>query len=134
MRQHGFQTLLNLIKYLGNETNREMKITKQERVQVWGKYNHKCAYCGEDLEFSKMQVDHIHPKYLGGKDEIENLNPSCRQCNFYKGTYTIDHFRTALATLRTRIQKSFIVRLGMKYGIVSIKQWDGLFYFEKIEK
>lgn len=41
---------------------------KDTRIKVWKKYNCKCAYCGEDLEYKKMQVDHIHPKHLGGKD------------------------------------------------------------------
>jgi len=106
---------------------------KELREKVWKKYNKRCAYCGEPLEYSKMQVDHIHPKYNGGKDDIENYNPSCRQCNFYKSTFTIDAFREQLATITERIKKPFIVRLAMKYGIVSFKPFDGKFYFEKLK-
>ncbi|MCB0743553.1 MAG: HNH endonuclease [Ignavibacteriae bacterium] len=115
---------------------------KELRQKIWKKYNCKCAYCGEDLEYNKMQVDHIRPQFnyeYGVKDEIppyvkddiRNLNPSCRQCNFYKSTFTIEQFRSNMITIIERIKKPFIVRLGIKYGIVSIKPFDGKFYFEK---
>ena len=104
------------------------------REKVWKKYNCKCAYCGEDLEYKKMQVDHIEAKHLGGKDNIENYNPSCRQCNFYKGTFSLDGFKQQLATITERIKKPFIVRLAMKYGIISFKPFDGKFYYEKLNE
>jgi 5-methylcytosine-specific restriction endonuclease McrA len=109
-------------------------MTKEERKKVWNKYNKRCSYCGEELDYKKMQVDHIKPKYLGGKDEIENYNPSCRECNFYKGTFNIDGFRQNLKTIIERIRKPFIVRLAMKYNIISFKPFDGKFYYEKLNK
>lgn len=103
---------------------------KSVREQVWKKYDCKCAYCGEDLPYNKMQVDHIDPKYLGGNDDIENYNPSCRQCNFYKSTFSIEGFRNQLKTILERVKKPFIVRLAMKYKMISFKEWDGKFHFE----
>ena len=41
---------------------------KELRLKVWNKYGCKCAYCGEYLEYKKMQVDHIESKYLGGTE------------------------------------------------------------------
>ena len=108
-------------------------MNKANRLQIWNKYNRRCAYCGESIELEEMQVDHIDAKYLGGKDDIKNYNPSCRQCNFYKGTFSIDGFRERLSTIVERIKKPFIVRLAIKYGIVSFKQFDSKFYFETIE-
>ena len=107
---------------------------KSERERVWKKYNCKCAYCGEQLEYKNMQVDHIVPKYRGGKDEFENFNPSCRACNRYKDTFLIDEFRIQLNTIIERIKKPFIVRLAIKYGIISFKPFDGKFYFQKVNK
>ena len=66
-----------------------MKIRKELRDKVWKKYDKHCAYCGEDLEYADMQVDHIEAKYLGGSNNIENYNPSCRSCNFYKTFFYI---------------------------------------------
>ena len=31
--------------------------------------------------------------YHGGTNEIENLNPACRMCNFYKSTFGIETLR-----------------------------------------
>lgn len=104
------------------------------REKVWKKYDCKCAYCGEDLEYKKMQVDHIESKYFGGKDDIKNYNPSCRQCNFYKSTFSLDQFKHQLATITERIKKPFIVRLAIKYGIIYFKPFDGKFYYEKLNK
>ena len=81
-----------------------------------------------------MQVDHIEPVYLGGKDNINNYNPSCRECNFYKGTFKIEEFKQRLTTMTERIKKPFIVRLAIKYGIISFKPFDGKFYYEKIKR
>lgn len=104
---------------------------KEIRIQVWQKYDCCCAYCGEPLHYKEMQVDHILPIKRGGKDEIENCNPSCRQCNFYKSDFTLEEFREQMKTLHERITKPFISRLGIKYGIVQITPFDGVFYFEK---
>lgn len=112
-----------------------------DRQKVWQKYSGHCAYCGCEITIKQMQVDHIRPKlwfYKGVRSEIPeyhhddliNLNPSCRQCNFYKSTFTIDEFRKQLLSLHIRIQNPFINRLGEKYGIVSIKPFEGKFYFE----
>ena len=104
------------------------------REKVWKKYNCKCAYCGEDLEYKKMQVDHIDAKYLGGANDIKNYNPSCRGCNFYKSTFSLDQFKQQLSTLHERFNKIFIVRLAIKYGIISFKPFDGKFYYEKLNE
>lgn len=119
---------------------------KDIRQKVWNKYNCKCAYCGNDLEYDKMQVDHKIPIYrnhsdeellkmniVRGTNEIKNLLPSCRECNFYKGTSTIEVFRNLIHTILDRVKKPFIVRLAVKYGLISFKPFDGVFYFEKIE-
>lgn len=107
---------------------------KELREKVWKKYGCKCAYCGEDLQYEKMQIDHIEAKYLGGEDDIKNYNPSCRQCNFYKGTFSIEGFKKQLATITERIKKPFIVRFALKYGIISFKPFDGKFYYEKLNE
>lgn len=104
---------------------------KELRLKVWNKYNKKCSYCGEDIEYKNMQVDHIHPKYNGGVNDFLNYNPCCRECNFYKGTFTIEGFRKQLKSLHERLFKIFIVRLAIKYGILKYKDFNIKFYFEK---
>jgi hypothetical protein len=107
---------------------------KELRQKVWNKYNKRCAYCGTELEYKQLQVDHIDAKYLGGSDELNNYNPSCRGCNFYKSTFTIDGFRTQLKSLHERLFKIFIVKMAVRYGILSYKPFSDKFYFETLNK
>lgn len=107
---------------------------KELREKVLNKYGKKCAYCGCDINLKEMQVDHIHPKANGGLDLLENYNPSCRQCNFYKGTFTIEGFREQMQTLHKRLMKPFINRLAVKYGILIYKPFNNKFWFEEQSK
>ena len=83
------------------------KISKQQREAVFNKYGGRCAYCGCELTLRTMQVDHIKAVYTSSlendgvetqDDSFDNLNSSCRQCNFYKGTLDIKQFRNKIKT------------------------------------
>lgn len=114
-------------------------IPKKLREEVYKKYDGHCAYCGCKLEMKDMQCDHILSVYVNelrdNKDinTLDNLMPSCRQCNYYKDINGIETFRKSLQTLMTRVKKPFIYRLAEKYGMVSECEWDGKFYFEKVK-
>ena len=118
-------------------------IPKKTRELVWNKYGHKCAYCGCDLEYKDMQVDHVYSVAYAhwnkekreDLDDISNLMPSCRMCNFYKGVSDIERFRKhLLETLCKTAVASFQTRLAIKYGMVVVQEWDGKFWFEKFEE
>ena len=38
-------------------------IPKRVRLEVYEKCNHRCAYCGCELEYKDMQVDHVKSIY-----------------------------------------------------------------------
>lgn len=115
-------------------------IPKKIRQQVYDKYHGHCAYCGCELDIKDMQVDHLDSVYRAeyeGREvdnSIDNFMPACRQCNFYKGTSTIDEFREKITHLKRLTLIAFPARLAQKYGIVQVKEWDMKFYFEKEEK
>ena len=64
---------------------------KKDRIKVWEKYNHHCAYCGREIKLEDMQIDHFFPKNRGnysrwsdkegkyivshGEDSMENYMP-----------------------------------------------------------
>lgn len=49
--------------------------------------DYKCVVCGRGKKDGvELQVDHIKPKYLGGKSAIENGQTLCAQHNFIKKT------------------------------------------------
>lgn len=115
-------------------------IPKQVREQVYAKYHGHCAYCGCELEYKDMQVDHINSVYVsmlvhGGVDEcLENYMPSCRMCNFYKSTFTLEAFRERLTQVMMKnLQKNFSYRLAKKYGLIEENVQPIVFYFEKVE-
>lgn len=113
---------------------RHKPIPKAVRQKVYEKYDGHCAYCGKPIEYKEMQVDHIQAHYLGGADEMDNYNPACRMCNFYKGTMSIDRFREELRKLQERLEKVYIYRLALRYGLVEEKENKVVFYFESKER
>lgn len=118
-----------------------MAFSKRVREKVYQKYNGHCAYCGCELQYKDMQVDHIIPQYdriYKGEaviNDFENLNPACRACNFYKGTKTIERFRKDITeTLIPNLKKNFNYRLAKKYGFVAENEADSVtFYYERQE-
>ncbi len=77
-----------------------MLLPKVTRLQVFTKYDGKCAYCGKELEWFKREnefhVDHLVPRNSGGHNEMENLMPSCQYCNFSKGIKSLEEWRYRL--------------------------------------
>lgn len=66
-------------------------------------------------------------------NDISNLFPTCRQCNFYKSTLSIDSFRVRLQTvMMDNLRKQFNYRLALKYGIIKENNVPIRFYFEKV--
>lgn len=105
------------------------------RKIVYEKYNGHCAYCGKAIKYKDMQVDHINSVYMKGEDnDISNLTPACRSCNFYKGTMTVEGFRRQLGLIVGRLEKVFIYRLARDYGLISEDKKDIRFYFEEKQK
>lgn len=47
-------------------------ISKATRLAVYDKCNHRCAYCGCELEYKDMQVDHIEAVYLNEYNKERN--------------------------------------------------------------
>lgn len=114
---------------------------KIDRNLVFNKFDGKCAYCGCDITIKNFQVDHFHAKSRLslqhliplGHDHIDNLMPACRMCNHYKRDDRIDEFRLKIKTLHERTQKNYINKVAESYGIITIKPFDGIFYYEKIK-
>ena len=87
-----------------------------------------------------MQIDHIHPKHQGGYwddnvwknvNEENNLMPSCRSCNHYKRGKGLESFRNYMKSLHERIERDYISRIAIRYGIINLKPFNGKFYYEQ---
>ncbi len=107
-------------------------IPKKIREQVYQKFDGHCAYCGCELAYKDMQVDHVISVYgKNGSNDIDNLMPACRMCNFYKSIFSLEDFRKNLESLHERLRKPFIYRLALKYGLITEHKDKIVFYFEK---
>lgn len=104
-----------------------------DRKTILDKFQGHCAYCGCEISIDDMQVDHIIPKWKGGSDAANNLNPSCRMCNFYKGGNDIENFRKRIL-VELDYKRAFATRLALRYGILTENNWDGKFYYEKVRE
>ena len=90
-----------------------------------------------------MQVDHIVPQYKKidplhfgvtiDIDSFENLMPSCRRRNHYKRDKDLELFRRSMKTLHERLEKHYINKVAVDYGMIKITPFSGTFYFERIE-
>ena len=123
--------------------SKRKSLTKKEREVVYEKCNHRCAYCGCEIEYKDMQVDHVKSIYvntdlndnmtLDEANQYDNLLPACRQCNFYKSTFTIETFRKRLkTTMMDNLKKDFNYRLALKYGLIQENDVEIKFYYEKL--
>ena len=67
--------------------------TPMEWKELCEKYGNQCIACGSK---ERLIADHITPGYLGGSDNIDNIQPLCLPCNTSKGGRIID-FRISFA-------------------------------------
>ncbi len=52
--------------------------------------NNRCGYClmPQHINPSRLEIEHLLPKVVGGTNEEENLWLACRDCNLYKSSKT----------------------------------------------
>lgn len=113
---------------------------RELREKVWEKYGRRCAYCGKELTYKQLQVDHIDPVYRTwknhpkGDDSFENLNPSCARCNNWKHAMPLDTFKSEVGKQVERLKRDRSqFRLALDYGLVVETGADVVFYFERVE-
>lgn len=51
------------------------------RFEIFNRDKFTCQYCGRKAPFVELQIDHIHPKSKGGKNEVDNYATACFECN-----------------------------------------------------
>lgn len=103
-----------------------------DRKAVYNKYGGRCAYCGREIEYKDMQVDHLIPQRNGGTDAIDNLMPSCRTCNHYKRAESLESFRKMVSTIPQKLgEREYIFKVGMAYGFWDAESKEVVFFFER---
>ena len=127
---------------------------KSKRIEVYNKYNGKCAYCGCDINVRQMQVDHIVPRSyfidhitkmdkvpvflrnltITDIDHIDNLNPACGVCNKWKSDHHLELFRSEIEAQVKRLNEySASYRMAKRYGLINENEIKIKFYFEQFK-
>ena len=117
---------------------------KINRQEVYDKCGGRCGYCGCEITMKEFQVDHIisqfhyklkiHKKYTSNEDmnHIDNLLPTCRVCNKWKSSHSLEQFRIEIGEQIKRLNEyNPNYRFAKKYGLVCETPHDIIFYFEK---
>ena len=112
------------------------KLTPKERKYVFDKLGGHCAYCGCDLAYKDMQVDHVIPLEgwsEKGTDTLDNMLPACRSCNHYKHTMSIEHFRQMVENMPTALARDSVTyKNAVRFGLVIPNPNPVVFYFERL--
>ena len=78
-------------------------ISEPVRQRVCEAFGDRCAYCLSSQRYanSKLEIEHIIPKAIGGSDDELNLCLACRLCSSYKSIQTeaVDPTSNAVVTL-----------------------------------
>lgn len=64
-------------------------LSKRLRFEVFKRDGFTCQYCGAKPPDTVLEVDHVHPRSLGGLDTLDNLKTACWNCNRGKGCIPI---------------------------------------------
>nr|WP_330359467.1 RNA-guided endonuclease IscB [Moorena bouillonii]AKQ09613.1 hypothetical protein [Moorena bouillonii PNG] len=72
---------------------------KEYLLEKWGR---ECTYCGK--QSVPLQIEHIHPKSLGGSNRVSNLCLACEKCNQRKGNKPIEEFLKKKPNLLQKIK------------------------------
>lgn len=109
-------------------------INKETRYKVYMKYHGHCAYCGKEIAYKDMQVDHLIPLNgyrEQGTDDFDNLMPSCRRCNHYKRANSLERFRQNIEEIPSKLMRdNYIFKVGVDYGFFDSENKSVRFYFE----
>lgn len=77
--------VIQLVKYIRARYKKALPFRK--RI-VFLRDGYKCQYCGKGLTDHTATLDHVQPRFYGGKASYENCVTACRVCNVKKGGRT----------------------------------------------
>lgn len=75
---------------------RHKKPVKFSRVNIYGRDDYRCQYCGVRKRISELTYDHVVPRAQGGKTTWTNIATACLDCNGRKANRTPEQARMPL--------------------------------------
>ena len=86
-----------------------IKFPQEIRERIYREYNGTCALCGHRIKYDDMTLDHIVPLVMGGADNVNNLQCTCRTCNMFKGSILPEDFEEHITDI-------FMYQMEKKHG------------------
>ncbi len=80
-------------------------ISGSVRYEVLSRAMFKCELCGISADEKNIEVDHIFPKSLGGRDDLTNYQALCYSCNAAKRNTDDTDFRLFKSLYENREEK-----------------------------
>ena len=105
------------------------------REDIFYKYNGKCGYCGCIIYKDTFCIDHMTPRWQGGKANRSNMNnmmPTCHTCNATKTIMDLEEFRKFLSILPKILGDISGIKVYNKFYGKLKKPKDIIFYYETI--
>lgn len=93
-------------------------ISGSVRYEVLKRAEFRCELCGISAEEKSLEVDHIHPKSLGGKDDLSNFQALCYSCNASKGNRDSTDFRDINTQYEHRVEDCIFCNAQLHERIV----------------
>lgn len=91
------------------------------REYLLEKFNRRCAYCG--ATDTRLEVEHVIPKSIGGSDRVGNLTLACHACNLAKGNQDVKDFLSGKPDILKRVLYQIKKPLA-DAATVNITRWE----------
>lgn len=101
-----------------------------ERMILYARDLHMCAYCGDELPPRSLTIDHVMPRSRGGKNTWVNTVSACKPCNVRKGNKTPEEAKMHL--LYVPYSPSIFEKMILKNRNILADQMD--FLINKVPK
>lgn len=103
---------IRLLKAVGSHTEEQWQLL----IKLTGNI---CVACKKPDSEVKLTIDHIKPLFVGGTDNIDNIQPLCRRCNSSKGIKVINYLEEDTAQPNGRTKHIFEKYYGKEAGYIS---------------
>ncbi len=104
-------------------------ISGSVRYEVLSRAKFKCELCGISADEKNIEVDHIFPKSLGGKDVLSNYQALCYSCNaakrntddtdfrLFKSLYEHREEKCLFCEIQTNDRKRIVAENNLAYAV-----------------
>lgn len=111
---HAESNSAELKEMLPKNLVKRKNLPQSTQITIYNKAEGRCAICGDFVPYDEFTIDHIEPLSKGGDNEPENLQCTCRFCNFLKGNLPDQEFMdkvTDIVLVRAGKDKEFRKKL-----------------------